>query len=171
MGLFPTACPPAPLSPQHASAGSASPSNPPAWHHAEPRQASAGARLGHVHGKGMQSQDRTGCKCSTSHPRDCSPQEGQDRSTWHPPAHPSASTHHVSPMSGHQARCWAHCLPPAQALCPATPLAHRSPQPVLCSLNHPIPNFDLDQESLSPSCTKRPVATSSLCCPELSRGE
>lgn len=64
---FPTACSPAPLRPQHPVVGSASPSDPPAQHHAEPRQPSAGAGLGDVHGYSarpqagrLQSPGRTG---------------------------------------------------------------------------------------------------------------
>lgn len=105
--------------------------------------------------------NRAGCTHSTSHPRDCSPQERQDRGTWQPAAEP------FSQGTACQPSVWPSKLASPSSPCPGPctlpPLCHAGlPQPMSSCLHHPIPEFDLDQEGLSPSCTRRPVATSSL---------
>lgn len=113
-------------------------------------------------------RNRAGCTNSTSHLGDCSPQERQDGDTWQPTAES------FSWVTACQPSVWPSKLASPFSPCPGLhtlpPLCHTGPpQPMPCCLHHPIPGFELDQQGLSPSCTMRPVATSSLPCPELTQ--
>lgn len=90
--------------------------------------------------------NRAGCTCSSSHPRDCSTQERQDRGTWQP------TPESFSQGTACQPSVWPAKLASPSSPCPGPcilpPLCHAGcPQPMSCCLHHPIPEFDLDHEA------------------------